>query len=382
MYIPFLSFQETNQHIKAEILCAFEKVFDNAWYILGNEVKSFEEKYAAFNNTKYCIGVSNGLDALHLALKTLNIGNGDEVIVPSNTFIATLLAVTHAGATPVLAEPDEKTYNIDPCKIEAAITSRTKAIIPVHLYGQACEMNKIISLAQKHNLAVVEDNAQAQGARFAGKQTGSWGAINATSFYPGKNLGAYGDAGALTTNDGALANQAMRLRNYGSEKKYCHQEAGYNMRLDEMQAAFLSVKLKYLNRWTQQRRELAAMYNNALKDLDELVLPYIHPDATHVYHLYVVCTNARDELRQWLTEKGIDTLIHYPVPPHLQPAYKILGYKVGDFPVAEKIAGTCLSLPLWQGMQQAQVEYIAYTIKAFFMKHNATLPLPSANKTV
>jgi dTDP-4-amino-4,6-dideoxygalactose transaminase len=365
MNIPFLSFTEVNKEIKTEILNAFEQFFDNSWYILGEKVKQFEIEYAAFNQTKYCVGLSNGLDALHIALRALNIGPGDEVIIPSNTFIATVLAVSYVGATPIFVEPNSQTYNIDPVLIEAAITSRTKAIMPVHLYGQACEMDAIMDIAKKHHLWVVEDNAQAQGAIFNNRLTGSFGHINGTSFYPGKNIGAFGDAGAITTNDAYLARMATILRNYGSEKKYHNEEIGYNMRLDECQAAFLCVKLKYLNEWTKQRQQIAAWYNDALADVENLILPQTAKGATHVYHLYVVRTKERDELQRHLNQGGIGSLIHYPIPPHLQKAYEHLNYKIGDFPVAEEIADTCLSLPLWPGMSYEQVRYVANRIKEF-----------------
>ena len=266
--IPFLSFTKMHSPIKGEMMQAFESFYDDSWFILGERLKAFETEYAAFNSTKHCIGISNGLDALHIALKALNIGPGDEVIVPSNTYIATALAVTYTGATPILAEPDIHTYNIDPKKIEAVITPKTKAIMPVHLYGQACEMTAIEEIAKNHNLFIIEDNAQAQGAAYNGKITGSWGHINGTSFYPGKNLGALGDAGAVTTNDAALAEKAAVLRNYGSQKKYLNEVIGYNMRLDECQAAFLSVKLKYLPDWTAQRQEIAGWYNEFLANVE------------------------------------------------------------------------------------------------------------------
>jgi dTDP-4-amino-4,6-dideoxygalactose transaminase len=253
MKIPFLSFEPANEKIKTEIKQAFDAFFDSKWYVLGKSVEQFEKEYATFNEVKHCIGVSNGLDALHISLKVLNIGPGDEVIVPSNTYIATALAVSYVGATPVFVEPRVDTYNLDPEKLEAAITNKTKAIMPVHLYGQACEMEAIMAIAEKHNLFVIEDNAQSQGAKYRNKITGSWGHINGTSFYPGKNLGALGDAGAVTTNEADLAKKAFVLRNYGSQKKYYNEVIGYNMRLDECQAAFLSVKLKYLNEWTEQR---------------------------------------------------------------------------------------------------------------------------------
>jgi len=366
MRVPFVSFSETNKLIRTEILTSFEEFFDNAWYIMGDKLKTFEQEYAAFNQVAHCVGISNGLDALHIALRSLNIGPGDEVIVPSNTFIASALAVSYVGAIPVLVEPDMATYNIDPSKIAAAITPRTRAIMPVHLYGQACEMEAIMAIAKEHNLFVVEDNAQAQGATYKGKITGSWGHINGTSFYPGKNLGALGDAGAITTNDADLATKAAVLRNYGSKKKYFHEVTGSNMRLDECQAAFLSVKLKHLGLWTEQRRQIADWYNEALAGIDGLVFPKVATGATHVYHLYVVRTKQRDALQQYLAEQGIGSLIHYPIPVHLQEAYQSLGWKKGDYPIAEEIAATCLSLPLWPGMSKEDVSFVAASCKQFF----------------
>lgn len=366
MTIPFLSFTEMNDEVRTEIEASFKKVFDNKWYILGKEVESFEAAYASFNQVKHCIGVSNGLDALYLALKALGIGAGDEVIVPSNTYIATLLAITQVGGTPVLAEPNEATYNLDPVTVEKVITSRTKAIMPVHLYGQCCEMDTIMELADRHNLFVIEDNAQSQGATFNNKVAGSFGHLNGTSFYPGKNLGALGDAGAVTTNDADLADKIKVLRNYGSQKKYYNEVIGHNMRLDELQAAFLSVKLNHLDKWNKERRQIAAWYDSYLQGIDDLVLPVTAEGATHVYHLYVVRTDKRDELQSHLSANGIGTLIHYPVPPHLQQAYQSLGFKKGDFPIAEKIASTCLSLPLWPGMKEEQVKNVAASISDFF----------------
>lgn len=366
MRIPFLSFQHTNNQIREEIRESFLNFFEKGWYVLGSEVKDFEKEYAQFNQTKYAIGVSNGLDALHLALKALNIGKGDEVIVPSNTFIATVLAVSYVGATPVFVEPDIETYNIDPNKIEAAVTRKTKAIMPVHLYGQAAAMDAVMGIAQKHNLFVIEDNAQAQGAIWNGNKTGTFGHINGTSFYPGKNLGALGDAGGITTNDEKLDETVRTLRNYGSQKKYHNELIGFNMRLDEAQAAFLRVKLRYLEEWNQQRQQIASWYNDALNNVGDIILPKTADEATHVYHLYVIRTQKRDALQQHLSTAGIGTLIHYPIPPHLQKAYQHLDYKKGDFPIAEEIAATCLSLPIWPGLSQADVEFIVHTIKNFF----------------
>ncbi len=352
--------------IKQEIMETFEAFYDSNWYVLGDRVRQFEADYAQFNQTEYAVGISNGLDALHIALMALGIGKGDEVIVPSNTYIATALAVSYVGATPIFVEPNIETYNIDPNKIEAAINSKTKAIMPVHLYGQACEMEAIKAIATMHNLFIIEDNAQSQGASYNNIFTGAWGDINGTSFYPGKNLGALGDAGAITTNNKELAQKAMVLRNYGSQKKYYNEVIGHNMRLDECQAAMLSVKLKYLNTWTEERKQIANWYIEALNGIEKIILPKTAALATHVYHLFVIRTNKRDELQKHLNDNEIGTLIHYPIPPHLQQAYAHLGHGSGDFPLAEEIANTCLSLPMWPGMTKEMVEYISIVIKHFF----------------
>lgn len=366
MKIPFLSFDAMHTPIREEILNAFEAFYDSNWYILGERLKKFEQEYAEYSTVKHAVGISNGLDALFIALKTLGIGDGDEVIVPSNTYIATVLAISYTGAKPVFVEPDINSYNIDPGKIESALTKATKAIMPVHLYGQVCEMDKIMTVARKHDLAVVEDNAQAHGSRYDGKMAGSWGDINATSFYPGKNLGALGDAGAITTNSDELAEQATILRNYGSAKKYYNDIIGYNKRLDECQAALLSVKLKYIDEWTTQRQEIASWYDQSLGGINDIILPVTVTKATHVYHQYVIRTENRDKLQEHLRENGIGTLIHYPVPPHMQKAYSFLGLKQGDFPIAEKIAATCLSLPIWPGLTQSNVQEISEVIKKYF----------------
>lgn len=366
MNIPFLSFKKMNADVKAETIASFEHFFDKAWYVLGDQVKQFEDEYARFNQTSRCVGVANGLDALIIALKTLNIGKGDEVIVPSNTYIASWLAVSYVGATPIAVEPRLDTYNINPELIEAKITSRTKAIMPVHLYGQCCEMDAIMTIAKEHNLAVVEDNAQSQGATFNGKLAGSFGDINGTSFYPGKNLGAYGDAGAITTNNAELAQRAMVIRNYGSQKKYYNEEQGINSRLDEVQAGFLSIKLKHLAKWNAERNLIAASYIKQLSGVTQLQLPVIAAGATSVFHLFVVRTSKRDTLQQYLQQQGIGTLIHYPVPPHLQQAYRDLNGKLGDYPLAEEIADTCLSLPMFPGMTEEEIRYVTSHIKTFF----------------
>jgi dTDP-4-amino-4,6-dideoxygalactose transaminase len=362
--IPFLNFQPMHEQIRSEMHQAFSDVYDSYWYVMGEKLQTFEASYAKYNQTKYCVGVSNGLDALILALQALNIGKGDEVIVPSNTYIASVIAITTVGATPVFVEPRIDTYNINPELIEQKITKRTKAIMPVHLYGQACEMDYIMKLAEAYDLYVVEDNAQAHGSSYNGKLTGSFGHANGVSFYPGKNLGALGDAGAVTTNKEEIAEKIKALRNYGSHKKYHNDYVGLNRRLDELQAALLSVKLQYLNDWTQERKEIAETYNESLV-VSNLILPKLASNADHVYHLYVVRTSKREELQEHLNNKGVGTLIHYPIPPHLQIAYKYLGYKKGDFPIAEELANTSISLPLWVGMDKNSHDYLKKIINTF-----------------
>jgi dTDP-4-amino-4,6-dideoxygalactose transaminase len=369
MRIPFLSFTPQHGPLRADILAAMAAVYDKQWYVLGDQVREFEAAYARFNEVQHCVGVANGLDALHLALEALQVGPGDEVLVPSNTYIATWLAVSFVGATPVPVEPNPFTYNLDPTRLEAAITPRTKGIMPVHLYGQACEMGPILAVAQKHGLWVVEDNAQSQGAQWEGRLTGSFGEVNATSFYPGKNLGALGDAGAVTTNRADLATRIQTLRNYGSQRKYYNEIIGHNSRLDELQAAVLSVKLPHLAAWTAQRQEVARLYNEQLAGLGDLVLPTLAAGATHVYHLYVVRTHHRDALQQHLTEQGIGTLIHYPIPPHRQQAYAYLQIPAGAYPIAEELAATSLSLPMWPGMQPDDVATVTEAVSSFFASH-------------
>jgi dTDP-4-amino-4,6-dideoxygalactose transaminase len=366
MSIPFLSFTPQHAPLRAEILAAIAQVYDNQWYVLGEQVKAFEAAYSLFNKVAHTVGVANGLDALHLALEALDVQAGDEVIVPSNTYIATWLAISFVGGVPVPVEPDPHTYNLDPTRLEAAITPRTKGIMPVHLYGQACEMSAIQAVANRHGLWIVEDNAQAQGATWEGQPTGSFGQVNGTSFYPGKNLGALGDAGAVTTNDERLAGKIRTLRNYGSQKKYFNEVIGHNSRLDELQAAVLRVKLPHLPAWTEQRQQVAQLYSQQLAGLGDLVLPATATGATHVYHLYVVRTAQRDALQQYLAEQGVGTLIHYPVPPHRQEAYAHLGIAAGTYPIAEELAATSLSLPMWPGMTPAHVTTVATALRAFF----------------
>lgn len=350
--------------MRQEALTAMSRTYDSQWYILGEELAQFEQAYSEFNRVSYTVGVGNGLEALTLALRALGIGPGHEVLVPSNTYIATWLAVSHVGATPVPVEPDPVTSNMDPKRLAAALSSRTRAIVPVHLYGHPCRMVDIMNFAAQHGLLVVEDNAQAQGAIVAGQLTGSFGQANATSFYPTKNLGAFGDAGAITTASADVAHRLRLLRNYGSVRKNYHELLGYNSRLDELQAALLHVKLRYLATWTAQRRQLAAWYEAELADIPGLRLPIIAPDTTPVWHLYVVHTVRRDALQQQLAKAGIETLIHYPTPPHLQPAYASLGLTAGDLPIAEELSTTCLSLPLWPGMTITQIKAVSQTIRA------------------
>ncbi|MGV3589340.1 MAG: DegT/DnrJ/EryC1/StrS family aminotransferase [Adhaeribacter sp.] len=369
MHIPYYSFEAQHKLIRELVLQAITDVFDAQWYILGDYLQQFEAAYAAFSGTQYCIGVGNGFDALQIALKVLNIGPGDEVIVPSHTFIATWLAVSAVGAIIVPVEPDPITYNINPANIREAITPRTKAIIPVHLYGQACDMDTIMQLATEYNLLVIEDNAQAQGSAFKGRLTGSFGQLNATSFYPVKNLGALGDAGALTTNNPKLAEKACILRNYGSAQKYYHQELGLNSRLDELQAAVLSQKLLWLNKWNAERQGIAAQYYATLSNIPDLVLPAVASGATHVYHIFMVRSSRRDALQNYLTAKSIGTALHYPTPPHQQKAYQHLGFAPEAFPIANNLAATGLSLPIWPGLDQEKVTYICSEIREFFNQY-------------
>lgn len=343
--IPFLDLKAPHVELREEINTAIARVVESGWYILGPEVDAFEAEYAEYCEAQYCVGLANGLDALHLALRAMDVGPGDEVIVPSNTYIATWLAVSQCGATPVPVEPDERTYNIDPSLIEAAITPRTKVILPVHLYGQPADMDPILAIARKHGLRVLEDGAQAHGARYKGKRIGAHGDAVAWSFYPGKNLGALGDAGAVTTNDPEIADRIRVLRNYGSRVKYVNEVQGYNSRLDPIQAAVLRVKLPHLDAWNARRSDLAAAYIRGLSG-SALLLPYVPEWAIPVWHLFVVRHPQRGALQQYLSDAGVGTLIHYPIPPHRQTAYQNAGYTSEAFPVASRIAEEALSLPM------------------------------------
>lgn len=357
MQIPFLDVGAAYKELKPEIDAAIAHVLDSGWYILGPEVEAFEAEYAAYCEAKHAIGVANGLDALHLALLAMGVGPGDEVIVPSNTYIATWLAVSQCGATPVPVEPDERTYNINPDLIEAAVTARTKVILPVHLYGQPADLDPILAIARKHGLRVLEDAAQAHGARYKGKRIGAHGDAVAWSFYPGKNLGALGDGGAVTTSDSKLAERIRVLRNYGSKIKYVNEAQGYNSRLDPIQAAILRVKLRHLNEWNARRSLVAKEYLSKIKH-PEITLPNVPDWAEPVWHLFVIHSQDRDQIQTNLNEAGIGTMIHYPIPPHKQEAYKGLGLKEGKFPLAEKFARQSLSLPIGPHLNNLDSKFV------------------------
>ncbi|NTW98365.1 MAG: DegT/DnrJ/EryC1/StrS family aminotransferase [Geobacteraceae bacterium] len=361
MTVPFLDLRAAYLELKPEIDAAISRVLHSGCYILGEEVELFEQEFAAYCEAKYAVGVANGLEALHLALLAMGVGPGDEVIVPSNTYIATWLAVSQCGARPVPVEPVEGTYNIDPSRIEAAITPRTKVILPVHLYGQPVDLDPILVIARKHGLRILEDAAQAHGACYKGKRIGGHGDAVAWSFYPGKNLGAIGDGGAVTTKHADLVDRIRVLRNYGSRVKYVNEVKGYNSRLDPIQAAVLRVKLKCLDEWNKRRRDVAVRYEEGLKAAG-LRLPDVPEWADPVWHLYVVRTPNRDALQKEFAEAGIGTLIHYPIPPHLQQAYAHFGYGAGSFPLAEKMAAEVLSLPMGPHLSPEQQETVMSNI--------------------
>ncbi len=366
MKVPFLDVGAAYTELKTELDDAYQRVMASGWYILGEEVDAFEHEFADYCGAKYCIGVGNGLEALHLILRACGIGDGDEVIVPANTYIATWLAVTYAGGKPVPVEPDQRTYNLDPERVEAAITRRTKAILPVHLYGQAADMDPIVQVAHRHGLKVIEDAAQAQGAAYKGRKSGLLGDAAGFSFYPGKNLGAYGDAGAVVTNDPEVAKQVEMLRNYGSKTKYYNEMKGFNSRLDPLQAAFLRVKLRYLDEWNRRRIEVARIYANRLGNINALILPFAPDWAEPVWHLFVVRHPRRDDLQAHLNRQGIGTLIHYPVPPHLSAAYADQGWKPGDFPITEELARTVLSIPMGPHLATASADKVIQALQSYF----------------
>lgn len=363
MSIPFLDLKATNLEQATELENAFSRVLNSGWYILGKEVESFELEFSRYCDTEHAIGVANGLDAIFLVLKIYGVGPGDEVIVPSNTYIATWLAVSHCGAVPIPVEPNEQTYNIDPLKIEAAITPRTKAIIAVHLYGQAADMDPINEIALRHGLKVIEDAAQAHGALYKGRRVGSLGDAAAFSFYPGKNLGALGDGGAVTTNDRNLANAIRVYRNYGSSVKYQNDVLGFNSRLDELQAALLRAKLPVLDHANARRAKIAALYVEQLTGVSEIILPFVPDWANPVWHLFVIRHKQRDTLAKKLAEAGIGTMVHYPIPPHRQLAYSELGNADNSFPIAEAIHREVLSLPMGPTLTLEQAAEVALAIR-------------------
>ena len=364
--IPFVDLKAQYQSIKDDVQREALNVFEQTNFILGKPVSEFEEAFAAFCDSKFCVGVASGTDALHLAIKALDIGPGDEVITVANTFIATVLGISYSGATPVLVDMDEKTFNIDLDKIEEKITEKTRAILPVHLYGRPVDMDRLQKIAEKHKLYIIEDACQSHGATWKGKKTGSFGIMGCFSFYPGKNLGAYGDGGAITTSDEKLYNKLKMMRNYGSPKKYYHDFIGFNSRLDTVQAAVLNVKLKHLNEWGDKRFANARMYNKKLAGIGDIITPDLEGVESHVFHLYVIRTKKRDELLKYLNENDVQCGIHYPVPIYALGAYKPLGQSGKDFPVTERISKEILSLPMFPELTEEQIDRVVGTIKKFF----------------
>lgn len=362
--INFVDLGRQYRSIKTEIDEAISRVVNKTNFILGDEVEEFEKEFAEFCQTKFCVGTASGTDALFLSLKALDLGPGDEVITVPNTFIATALAISLTGAKPVFVDIEKNTFNINPEFIERSITSRSKVILPVHLYGQPAAMDKILTIAKKYNLKVVEDACQAHGAEYQGKRVGSFGDLAAFSFYPSKNLGAYGDGGAITTNNSELAEKIKMLRNYGQQVKHHHLVKGFNSRLDTLQTAILRAKLKYLEQWNEARRQNAKLYNQLLQGID-VAIPKEIENVKSVYHLYVIRTKRRDELAKFLSEKNISTAIHYPTPIHLQPAYQDLGYQSGDFPVSEAISKEIISLPMFPELTEEEIKYVVQSIKKF-----------------
>lgn len=365
MKVPFLDLKAAYRELQVDLDEAWRRVMDSGWYILGEEVETFEREFAAYCGAKHCLGVGNGLDALILVLRGYDIGVGSEVIVPANTYIATWLAVSYVGATPVPVEPNSHTCNLDPGQIEAAITSRTRALIPVHLYGQPADMKAIREIAVRHGLEVIEDAAQAHGAASQGKRVGNLGDAAAFSFYPTKNLGAFGDAGAVVTNDDSLAERVRVLRNYGSRTKYHNEVKGVNSRLDPLQASFLRVKLQHLDAWNARRRKVAQQYLQGLSGCPDLILPGVAVAAEPVWHQFVLRHRSRNKLQDYLKGAGVGTLIHYPVPPHLSGAYADGGWKRGDFPVTEELADTVLSIPIGPHAGDDEIAFVIGTLRAF-----------------
>jgi dTDP-4-amino-4,6-dideoxygalactose transaminase len=368
MQVPFLDLKAQYKSIKEEVNPAIQNVIENSAFVLGKSVSDFEKNFAQIHNVKHCVGVSSGTDGNHIALWALGIGPGDEVIIPANTFIATAWGATLCGAKPVFVDCEADSYNVDPQKVEEAITNKTKAIVAVHLYGQPADMDPLREIARKHNIYLVEDAAQAHLAEYKGNKIGGLSEAASFSFYPGKNLGAYGEAGAVTTNSDEISKQAKMMRDHGALQKYNHEIFGHNYRMEGIQGAVLNIKLKYLNEWTNCRRNAAKRYNEFLSGLEQVTLPKEMPYAKHVYHLFViqVGSRVRDELQKHLTDNGIATGLHYPIPLHLQKCFNYLGYKKGDFPVSEKLAEKGLSLPMYPELTESQSEYVTEHIKLFF----------------
>jgi dTDP-4-amino-4,6-dideoxygalactose transaminase len=368
--IPLVDLSAQYSTIEDEIQSAISNVIKSSRFIMGKEVKDFEQEFATFCGTKYAIGIASGTSAIHLSLRALGIGVGDEVMTVPFTFFATAEAIIHCGAKPVFVDVDPDYYTIDPELIEAAITPRTRAILPVHLYGQCANMEAILEISRKYGIPIVEDAAQAHGATFHGRKAGTFGSAACFSFYPGKNLGAFGDAGAVTTNDEELANRIRRLRDHGRNEKYIHLDVGYGERLDTLQAAILRVKLRKLEGWNARRRQLAAFYDECFDDISEIRIPQVYKENGHVFHLYVIQLEHRDELSRFLKKRGISSGIHYPLPLHLQPALKSLGYRRNDFPVSEALSESVLSLPLYPELNDSQLSYVVDIIHDFFTQWN------------
>ena len=366
--VPFLDLKSQYLELKNEFDEAYQRTMASGWYILGGEVEAFEREFASYIGAKHCIGVGNGLEALQLILIAWGISSGDEVIVPANTYIASWLAVSYTGARPVPVEPDASTYNIDPELIERAITPRTRAIMPVHLYGQPVEMEMIWKIAEQHDLKIIEDAAQAHGSQYRDRMAGNLGDASGFSFYPSKNLGAFGDAGAVVTDDDEVADNVRVLRNYGSRKKYYNEVKGHNSRLDPIQAAFLRVKLEHLDEWNQRRSVIATRYLDNLRDLPNLGLPHVPSGVIPAWHVFIVSHPERDHLQEYLKEHGVGTLIHYPVPPHLAEAYQDLGYRTGDFPITEEMAASFLSIPMSPHLGMDDADYVIEKIQDFCLK--------------
>lgn len=376
MKVPFLDLKVQYMSIKPEVDLAIQKVIDNTAFVLGESVSNFESNFAKAHNTKHCIGTSSGTDGNHLTLWSLGIKLGDEVIIPANTFIATAWGITLCGATPVMVDCHPASYNLDPEKVESAITPKTKAIVAVHLYGQPAELDRLQKIADQHNLLLVEDAAQAHLAEYNGTKVGGMSSASSFSFYPGKNLGAFGEAGAVLTNDDQLATNLKMLREHGQSEKYCHQSFGHNYRMEGIQGAVLGVKLNYLEKWTEGRRRVATKYGELLGDSEEIKLPTEMPNVKHVYHLYVLQINGsnannrretRDKLQNFLGDNDIASGLHYPIPLHQQKCFNHLGYKEGDFPVSEQLAESGLSLPMFPELSDDKIQYVSEKIKQFFV---------------